>query len=161
MVLPALEIDTGIALAFLTDDVDVSQETFPVTYANAIPPGAYLLVGDPEATYEVFQATYAANGVLGVVRGIDPVNVAATHDTGDGIYLMAISNDFSEERISPTANRLIHFSLAPGDTTGIWLDLTVSGIILKDAETTPHYWRVTIDGATGLIATADLGTDLP
>lgn len=34
------------------------------------------------------------------------------------------------------------------------------GIILKDTQATPHYWRVTIDN-TGNLVTTDLGTSYP
>jgi len=34
------------------------------------------------------------------------------------------------------------------------------GIILKDTQATPHYWRVTIDN-TGTLVTTDLGTTYP
>lgn len=34
------------------------------------------------------------------------------------------------------------------------------GIILKDTQATPHYWRVTIDN-TGTLVTTDLGTSYP
>jgi len=37
---------------------------------------------------------------------------------------------------------------------------TTKGIILKDSQATPHYWRVTISNV-GAIVTTDLGTTYP
>lgn len=37
---------------------------------------------------------------------------------------------------------------------------SAKGIILKDTQATPHYWRVTIDN-TGTLVTTDLGTTYP
>lgn len=64
------------------------------------------------------------------------------------------------ERVVPTANKLIHVGAAAGGATGVWVDLTTPGVILKDAAGTPHYWRVTVDTA-GALETTDIGTALP
>ena len=40
------------------------------------------------------------------------------------------------------------------------IDLATKGLVLKDTQATPHYWRVTIDNAGALITT-DLGTTKP
>ena len=47
------------------------------------------------------------------------------------------------------------------DTTDdIVIDLATKGLVLKDTQGTPHYWRVTIDN-TGALVTTDLGTTKP
>ena len=47
------------------------------------------------------------------------------------------------------------------DTTDdLIVDLATKGLVLKDTQGTPHYWRVTIDNA-GALVTADLGTSKP
>lgn len=47
------------------------------------------------------------------------------------------------------------------DTTDdVIIDLATKGLVLKDTQGTPHYWRVTIDN-TGVLQTADLGTTKP
>lgn len=47
------------------------------------------------------------------------------------------------------------------DTTDdIIIDLATRGLVLKDTQGTPHYWRVTIDN-TGTLVTTDLGTTKP
>lgn len=47
------------------------------------------------------------------------------------------------------------------DTTDdIIIDLATKGLVLKDTQGTPHYWRVTIDN-TGVLQTTDLGTTKP
>jgi hypothetical protein len=47
------------------------------------------------------------------------------------------------------------------DTTDdIVIDLATKGLVLKDTQATPHYWRVTIS-TLGVLTTADLGTAKP
>lgn len=47
------------------------------------------------------------------------------------------------------------------DTTDdVVIDLATKGLVLKDTQGTPHYWRVTISN-TGVLQTADLGTSKP
>lgn len=40
------------------------------------------------------------------------------------------------------------------------IDLATRGLVLKDTQATPHYWRVTIS-TLGALVTTDLGTDIP
>lgn len=47
------------------------------------------------------------------------------------------------------------------DTTDdVIIDLATKGLVLKDTQATPHYWRVTIS-TLGVLQTADLGTTKP
>jgi len=47
------------------------------------------------------------------------------------------------------------------DTTDdIIIDLATKGLVLKDTQGTPHYWRVTISNV-GALVTTDLGTTKP
>jgi len=47
------------------------------------------------------------------------------------------------------------------DTTDdVIIDLATKGLVLKDTQGTPHYWRVTIS-TLGVLTTADLGTTKP
>lgn len=50
-----------------------------------------------------------------------------------------------------------HLQIPSGD---LRFDTAANGVILKDTQATPHYWRVTID-TTGALVTTDLGTSLP
>lgn len=45
-------------------------------------------------------------------------------------------------------------------TDDVVIDMATSGLVLKDTQGTPHYWRVTIDN-TGALVTTDLGTTKP
>jgi hypothetical protein len=45
-------------------------------------------------------------------------------------------------------------------TNDIVVDLGTKGLVLKDTQATPHYWRVTVDN-TGTISTTDIGTEAP
>lgn len=40
------------------------------------------------------------------------------------------------------------------------IDLATKGLVLKDTQATPHYWRVTIN-TLGVLITSDLGTTKP
>ena len=47
------------------------------------------------------------------------------------------------------------------DTTDdLIVDLATKGLVLKDTQATPHYWRVTVT-TLGALTTADLGTTKP
>lgn len=47
------------------------------------------------------------------------------------------------------------------DTTDdVVIDLATKGLVLKDTQGTPHYWRVTIS-TLGVLQTTDLGTTKP
>lgn len=47
------------------------------------------------------------------------------------------------------------------DTTDdIIVDLATKGLVLKDTQATPHYWRITIS-TLGVLTTTDLGTTKP
>ncbi len=47
------------------------------------------------------------------------------------------------------------------DTTDdVIIDLATKGLVLKDTQGTPHYWRVSVSVA-GVLTTADLGTGKP
>jgi hypothetical protein len=47
------------------------------------------------------------------------------------------------------------------DTTDdLVIDLATKGLVLKDTQGTPHYWRVTIN-TSGVLVTTDLGTTKP
>lgn len=45
-------------------------------------------------------------------------------------------------------------------TDDLIIDLATKGLVLKDTQGSPHYWRVTIDN-TGALVTSDLGTSAP
>lgn len=47
------------------------------------------------------------------------------------------------------------------DTTDdVIIDLATKGLVLKDTQGTPHYWRVTVS-TLGVLTTTDLGTTKP
>lgn len=48
---------------------------------------------------------------------------------------------------------------SPG-TNDIVINDTTKGLVLKDNQGTPHYWRVTVSDAGALVIT-DIGTSLP
>ena len=42
----------------------------------------------------------------------------------------------------------------------IIIDLATKGLVLKDTQGTPHYWRITVEN-DGSLKTTDLGTEKP
>jgi len=47
------------------------------------------------------------------------------------------------------------------DTTDdLIVDLATKGLVLKDTQGTPHYWRITVNN-TGVLVISDLGTTKP
>lgn len=45
-------------------------------------------------------------------------------------------------------------------TDDLIVDLATKGLVLKDTQATPHYWRVTVS-VLGVLTTTDLGTTAP
>jgi len=45
-------------------------------------------------------------------------------------------------------------------TDDVIVDLATKGLVLKDTQGTPHYWRVTVE-TDGTLTTSDLGVSLP
>jgi hypothetical protein len=61
-------------------------------------------------------------------------------------------------KICKAFNRLETHGL---DTVGvIVIDTAATGVVFKDTQGTPHYWRLTVDN-TGTLTTTDLGTVKP
>jgi hypothetical protein len=60
-------------------------------------------------------------------------------------------------RVTGAANKYLHVGNAAAGSTGIWLDVTTPGIVLKDPSN--NYWRVTVD-AVGALTTTSLGASL-
>ncbi len=61
-------------------------------------------------------------------------------------------------KITAAYNRLETHGL---DTVGtIIIDTATTGVVLKDTQGTPHYWRLTVD-TSGSLVTTDLGTTKP
>ena len=45
-------------------------------------------------------------------------------------------------------------------TEDLIIDLATKGLVLKDTQGTPHYWRLTVT-TLGVLVTTDLGTAAP
>lgn len=96
------------------------------------------------------------------VAGVN-TTITAPHslhiEAGDSYFGGALKLvDTFVERVSPTANKLIHFGAASGGATGVWVDTTTPGVVLRSPDN--NYWRVTIDNA-GAITTTSIGASLP
>ena len=46
------------------------------------------------------------------------------------------------------------------DTSDVIVDLATRGLVLKDTQGSPHYWRVTVSNV-GALVVSDLGTGKP
>lgn len=100
--------------------------------------------------YHLTAAQYAALGGGG----------AGTHNS-----LSSIQGGSATERYHLTSAQYTEATASRSsrgvDTTDdIVIDLATKGLVLKDTQGTPHYWRVTIS-TTGSLTTTDLGTTKP
>lgn len=59
-----------------------------------------------------------------------------------------------------TKNGSNRMNLGVDTTDDVIVDLATKGLVLKDTQGTPHYWRVTIS-VLGVLTTTDLGTTKP
>jgi hypothetical protein len=58
-------------------------------------------------------------------------------------------------------NPILNRSTLGVDTTDdLVVDLATKGVVLKDTQGTPHYWRISVS-VLGALTTADLGTTKP
>jgi hypothetical protein len=63
--------------------------------------------------------------------------------------------------ISGTPTTMSGYGIEEVDIEGdVIVDDATKGLVLKDTQGTPHYWRVTIDN-TGTLVITDLGTTKP
>ena len=63
--------------------------------------------------------------------------------------------------VQTTASTNIKDSTAGAiSTEDLIVDLATKGLVLKDTQATPHYWRLTAT-TLGVLVTTDLGTAVP
>jgi hypothetical protein len=75
----------------------------------------------------------------------DPVELTTNKDAASGYAGLS-----SQSRITKGVKT----------TDDVIIDLATKGLVLKDTQGTPHYWRVTIS-TVGALVTTDLGTTAP
>lgn len=101
---------------------------------------------------------------------ISDFNSAADARVASGIATHEAASDphtgYQKESEKDAANGYAGLNSATRTTKGvdttddIIIDLATKGLVLKDTQGTPHYWRVTIS-TLGMLQTADLGTVKP
>ena len=77
-------------------------------------------------------------------------------------------DDLSTHYLAGGAVEMVVLALIAAQKAGIHLefdracaiDLATKGLVLKDTQGTPHYWRVTVS-TSGVLTTTDLGTTSP
>lgn len=112
-------------------------------------------------------STYVrGDGTLGTPAGTgDPAGTAAA---GDASHVGAADphTQYQKESEKDQASGYAGLSAASRTTKGVIatddliVDLASKGLVLKDTQATPHYWRVTVS-TVGVLSTADLGTSAP
>jgi hypothetical protein len=122
-----------------------------------VPSGAY--------TDEIIQDLIGA-----MVTGNTETGIAVTYDDGNAKFDFnaQTAGDLRYEQLSnkDAASGYAGLNASSRTTKGvdttddIIVDLATKGLVLKDAQGTPHYWRVTISNV-GAIITSDLGTGKP
>lgn len=103
--------------------------------------------------------------VIGTISPILPIPVSLG-GTGSATAAGALSNLGAEATANKnatngyaglTSGRVTKGTLATDD---LIVDDSSKGLVLKDTQGTPHYWRITIDNSGALVST-DLGTSVP
>jgi len=88
--------------------------------------------------------------------------ITGTPTTLSGYGITDAQNISGKDAVSGYAGLNASSRITKGvDTTDdIIVDLATKGLVLKDTQGTPHYWRVTIS-TLGVLTTTDLGTTKP
>lgn len=120
-----------------------------------------------------FQGIYAPTGKITATPVDDddiPNKVYVDDAAGDAIVAHVGASDphtgYQRESEKDAASGYAGLNASSRVTKGIdtvediILDTTGKGLVLKDTQGTPHYWRISIDTAGALVAT-DLGTSHP
>lgn len=101
----------------------------------------------------------AVNGTLG---GILWTNVTGTPTTLAGYGITDAEEEVNKNAVSGYAglNSVSRTTKGVDATDDLVVDSATKGLVLKDTQGTPHYWRITISNA-GAIVITDLGTTKP
>jgi hypothetical protein len=97
-----------------------------------------------------------------LTTGLNWTNITGTPTTlagygiTDGVELTANKNAASGYA-GLTSSRITKGAITTDD---LIVDNAAKGLVLKDTQGTPHYWRVTVDN-TGTLVISDLGTSAP
>ena len=131
----------AIAALTVTDTVEDGSITF--TGINHAFPRTFTIT--TSCSGGMFIETTAADLII-AVGGSDRITVLTTGETG-------IGTGTPSEKLS-VAGRV------RSTNSDIAVENSARGVILKDTQVTPHYWRIQVS-TLGVLTTADLGTSLP
>jgi len=131
----------GIAVADLPSSIATDYEV--ATAANSAQAAA-------EAT--------AATALAAHVAASDPHSVYLTQTEGDARYEQSSQKNAASGYAGLNSSSRV--TKGADITDDVVIDLATKGIVLKDTQGTPHYWRLTISNA-GAIVITDLGTTKP
>ncbi len=100
--------------------------------------------------------------VNGTLNGILWTNVTGTPTTLVGYGITDAEAIANKNAVSGYAGLNASSRTTKGvDTTDdLIVDTATKGLVLKDTQATPHYWRVTVS-TLGVLTTTDLGTTKP
>lgn len=129
--------------------------------AQADPHSQYTTQAEVDASAGAAQAgaiAASAANLAAHVAAPDPHPVYLTQTEGDARYQQSSEKGAANGYAGlNAASRTIK---GVDTTDDIVIDLATKGLVLKDTQGTPHYWRVTVS-TLGVLTTTDLGTTKP
>jgi hypothetical protein len=158
---------TPIELSSLTTDLIDNTASSAASQAVA----EHVAATDPHAQYTMQTDVDAAAGAAqaGAIAAssaslaaheaaVDPHPVYVTQTEGDSRYQQSSAKNAASGYAGLNASSRITKGADAQDD--LVIDLASKGLVLKDTQGTPHYWRVTISNAGALVIT-DVGTTKP
>ena len=116
------------------------------------------------ATYAANLTGYATGGTTGNVSNAYHATITGSANDTNHFYVGYNAGDFAA---TGGAGSAIGFRNGTGflygasfDSGDVLIEDNAKGLILKDTQATPHYWRVSVS-TLGVLTTADLGTSPP
>lgn len=145
-----------VGLGSVDDTADTAK---PVSTAQQTALNLKANLASPTFTGTVGGITKA---MVGLTNANDTADTAKPVSTAQATAIALKQDSSAKNAASGYAGLSASSRITKGaDTTDdLVIDLASKGLVLKDTQGTPHYWRVTIS-TTGVLTTADLGTSKP
>lgn len=144
-------------------DTDVRINSYPV---RPIPVGELRANFGTDPSGELGYGTWSEETAVGMTLytltigigavGIDP-RIDFDGDANDGILRWMDDEDRFQSDDDLALSSGENFYALGGDVV---IDLATKGLVLKDTQGTPHYWRITVDNSGNLVV-SDVGTTRP
>lgn len=115
-------------------------------------------IQDSDIPSSIARDTEVTAAIAAHAAASDPHPVYLTQTEGDARYQQSSAKDAASGYAGLNGSSRI--TKGADTTDDLVIDLATKGLVLKDTQGTPHYWRVTIN-TSGVLVTTDLGTSKP